>query len=245
MYGCFWFERASVQVRRSTSLARDSHLVSKATSRTRPAWRRARPPPPWNRVSTSPRSSATSHRTCCARSCIDNAAAPATARNFWAVSEGDAPHGRLPKGLKSTSPPRVAPPRSNTGRSSTRCASSTGSSGTPTDPATGRGPGTTTSRQPPTSRTSSPTTPSRRPTPSPPYTEFLPSFLDPPQHRVEHRRLLNWWFAPAAVQKIAPEIIRHARETIEPPVAAGHTDLFHVRRPVPGEGLPAVDRPGH
>lgn len=59
--------------------------------------------------------------------------------------------------------------------------------------------------------------------PEPAY-RFLPSFLDPPQH-VKYRRLLNWWFAPAGVQKIAPEITRHARETIEPLVAAGHTDF--------------------
>jgi cytochrome P450 len=59
--------------------------------------------------------------------------------------------------------------------------------------------------------------------PEPAY-RFLPSFLDPPQH-VKYRRLLNWWFAPAAVQKMAPEITRHARETIEPLVAAGHTDF--------------------
>ena len=59
--------------------------------------------------------------------------------------------------------------------------------------------------------------------PEPAY-RFLPSFLDPPQH-IKYRRLMNWWFAPAAVQKIAPEITRHARETIEPLVAAGHTDF--------------------
>lgn len=59
--------------------------------------------------------------------------------------------------------------------------------------------------------------------PEPAY-RFLPSFLDPPQH-VKYRRLLNWWFAPAAVQKMAPEITRHAREAIEPLVAAGHTDF--------------------
>ena len=59
--------------------------------------------------------------------------------------------------------------------------------------------------------------------PEPAY-RFLPSFLDPPQH-VKYRRLLNGWFAPAAVQKMAPEITRHARETIEPLVAAGHTDF--------------------
>ena len=38
--------------------------------------------------------------------------------------------------------------------------------------------------------------------PEPAY-RFLPSFLDPPQH-IKYRRLLNWWFAPAAVQKMAP-----------------------------------------
>jgi len=59
--------------------------------------------------------------------------------------------------------------------------------------------------------------------PEPAY-RFLPSFLDPPQH-VKYRRLLNRWFAPAAVQKMAPEITRHAREAIEPLVAAGHTDF--------------------
>jgi len=59
--------------------------------------------------------------------------------------------------------------------------------------------------------------------PEPAY-RFLPSFLDPPQH-VKYRRLLNGWFAPAAVQKMAPEITRYARETIEPLVAAGHTDF--------------------
>ena len=36
---------------------------------------------------------------------------------------------------------------------------------------------------------------------------------------------MNRWFAPAAVQQIAPRITRTARKTIEPLVAAGSTDF--------------------
>ena len=59
--------------------------------------------------------------------------------------------------------------------------------------------------------------------PEPAY-RFLPSFVDPPQH-IKYRKLMNWWFAPAAVQKFAPKITEHARETIEPLVPAGRTDF--------------------
>ena len=59
--------------------------------------------------------------------------------------------------------------------------------------------------------------------PEPAY-RFLPSFVDPPQH-IKYRKLMNWWFAPAAVQKMAPRIAELARETIEPLVPAGRTDF--------------------
>jgi cytochrome P450 len=59
--------------------------------------------------------------------------------------------------------------------------------------------------------------------PDPAY-RFLPSFVDPPQH-VKYRKLMNWWFAPAAVAKMAPRIAELARETIEPLVPAGRTDF--------------------
>lgn len=59
--------------------------------------------------------------------------------------------------------------------------------------------------------------------PEPAY-RFLPSFVDPPQH-IKYRKLMNWWFAPAAVQSFAPRITEHARETIEPLVAGGSTDF--------------------
>ena len=36
--------------------------------------------------------------------------------------------------------------------------------------------------------------------PEPAY-RFLPSFVDPPQH-IKYRKLMNWWFAPAEVQKM-------------------------------------------
>ena len=59
--------------------------------------------------------------------------------------------------------------------------------------------------------------------PEPAY-RFLPSFADPPQH-IKYRKLMNRWFAPAAVQQLAPRITELARETIEPLVAAGGTDF--------------------
>ena len=59
--------------------------------------------------------------------------------------------------------------------------------------------------------------------PDPAY-RFLPSFVDPPQH-IKYRKLMNWWFAPAAVSKMAPKIAELARETIEPLVPAGRTDF--------------------
>ena len=59
--------------------------------------------------------------------------------------------------------------------------------------------------------------------PEPAY-RFLPSFADPPQH-IKYRKLMNWWFAPAEVQKLAPKISGLARETIEPLVPAGRTDF--------------------
>ena len=55
--------------------------------------------------------------------------------------------------------------------------------------------------------------------PDPAY-RFLPSYSDPPQH-MKYRHLMNRWFAPAAVAKLAPAIEALARETIEPLVAAG------------------------
>jgi cytochrome P450 len=59
--------------------------------------------------------------------------------------------------------------------------------------------------------------------PEPAY-RFLPSFSDPPQH-IKYRQMMNRWFAPAAVQALAPRISELARETVEPLVAVGRTDF--------------------
>jgi cytochrome P450 len=48
--------------------------------------------------------------------------------------------------------------------------------------------------------------------PDPAY-RFLPSFSDPPQH-MKYRHVMNSWFAPHAVAKFSPEVVRLARETV-------------------------------
>lgn len=60
--------------------------------------------------------------------------------------------------------------------------------------------------------------------PDPAY-RFLPSFLDPPRHG-KFRRLMNGWFAPAAVARWRPELERMAGDTIDAVVPDGRCDLL-------------------
>lgn len=69
--------------------------------------------------------------------------------------------------------------------------------------------------------------------PDPEY-RFLPSFVDPPEH-MNYRRLMNRWFAPAAVATMMPTIVTAARETVEEIVDEGScefTTSFADRYPV-------------
>ena len=59
--------------------------------------------------------------------------------------------------------------------------------------------------------------------PDPAY-RFLPSFVDPPQH-IKYRKLMNWWFAPAEVQKLAPKIAGHGARDGRAAGPAGRTDF--------------------
>ncbi len=61
--------------------------------------------------------------------------------------------------------------------------------------------------------------------PDPQY-RFLPSFIDPPEH-MKYRQVMNKWFAPASVAKMAPTLERLARETVEE-VAARRQLRLHV-----------------
>lgn len=69
--------------------------------------------------------------------------------------------------------------------------------------------------------------------PDPEY-RFLPSFIDPPEH-MKYRRLMNRWFAPAAVTKMQPHITAAARETVTALAGDGECDFtatFGDRYPV-------------
>ena len=69
--------------------------------------------------------------------------------------------------------------------------------------------------------------------PDPEY-RFLPSFIDPPEH-MKYRRLMNRWFAPAAVEKMLPTMHLAARETVEAIVDQGSCEFstsFADRYPV-------------
>ena len=69
--------------------------------------------------------------------------------------------------------------------------------------------------------------------PDPEY-RFLPSFIDPPQH-MKYRQVMNKWFAPASVAKMAPTLERLARETVEEVAADGSCEFmssFADRYPV-------------
>jgi cytochrome P450 len=69
--------------------------------------------------------------------------------------------------------------------------------------------------------------------PDPQY-RFLPSFVDPPEH-MKYRQIMNKWFAPASVAKMAPTLARLARETVEEVAADGGCDFvstFGDRFPV-------------
>jgi cytochrome P450 len=79
--------------------------------------------------------------------------------------------------------------------------------------------------------------------PDPQY-RFLPSFIDPPEH-MKYRQIMNRWFAPTAVAKMAPTLARLARETVKE-VAAGSScdfmstfgDRFPVKAFLFSMGLP-------
>jgi cytochrome P450 len=60
--------------------------------------------------------------------------------------------------------------------------------------------------------------------PDPQY-RFLPSFIDPPEH-MKYRQIMNRWFAPTAVRKMAPTLARLARETVEELAACGTCDFM-------------------
>ena len=60
--------------------------------------------------------------------------------------------------------------------------------------------------------------------PDPQY-RFLPSFIDPPEH-MKYRQIMNRWFAPASVARMAPELERLARETVEEVAGDGHCDFM-------------------
>ena len=63
--------------------------------------------------------------------------------------------------------------------------------------------------------------------------DLLPQYLDPPQHTAM-RRVLNRWFAPAAVRRIEPLVLRRCRELIEELYPKGGCDLvsdFAIRFP--------------
>jgi len=82
--------------------------------------------------------------------------------------------------------------------------------------------------------------------PDPEY-RFLPSFIDPPEH-MKYRRLMNRWFAPAAVDKMLPTIHTAARETVEGIVDQGacefttsFADRYPVRVFLASMGLSTID----
>ncbi len=82
--------------------------------------------------------------------------------------------------------------------------------------------------------------------PNPAY-RFLPSFSEPPQH-MKYRHLMNAWFSPASVKRLAPRIEEIARETIRPLVEEGRVDFiasygdrFPVKVFLTAMGLPLDD----
>jgi cytochrome P450 len=63
--------------------------------------------------------------------------------------------------------------------------------------------------------------------------ELLPNTLNPPEH-VKLRKVLNRWFAPAAVRRLEPVVLRRCIELIEELQPKGHCDLvsdFAIRFP--------------
>src|SRR5207249_3592859 len=62
--------------------------------------------------------------------------------------------------------------------------------------------------------------------PDPAY-RFLPSFVDPPQH-MKYRQVMNRWFAPAAVEKFTPSIVKIAREIIAGIAPKGKCDFLET-----------------
>ena len=76
--------------------------------------------------------------------------------------------------------------------------------------------------------------------PDPQY-RFLPSFIDPPEH-MKYRQVMNKWFAPASVAKMAPTLERLARETVEEVAGDGSCEFMSTfGGPVPGQGVPPLD----
>jgi cytochrome P450 len=63
--------------------------------------------------------------------------------------------------------------------------------------------------------------------------DLLPQYLDPPEHTTM-RRVLNRWFAPAAVRRIEPQVLAHCVKLIEEIAPHGSCDLvsdFAIRFP--------------
>ena len=54
--------------------------------------------------------------------------------------------------------------------------------------------------------------------------DLLPQYLDPPEHTAM-RRVLNRWFAPAAVRRLEPLVLRRCDELIEELRPQGGCDL--------------------
>lgn len=77
--------------------------------------------------------------------------------------------------------------------------------------------------------------------------DLLPQYLDPPVH-TSMRRVLNRWFAPAAVRRIEPQVLSHCIELVEELAPTGRCDLvsdFAIRFPtdmfLASLNLPAED----
>jgi cytochrome P450 len=63
--------------------------------------------------------------------------------------------------------------------------------------------------------------------------DLLPQYLDPPDHTTM-RRVLNRWFAPAAVRRIEPQVLSRCIELVEELAPKGECDLvseFAIRFP--------------
>lgn len=79
--------------------------------------------------------------------------------------------------------------------------------------------------------------------------DLLPQYLNPPEHTAM-RRVLNRWFAPAAVRRLEPRVLSRCVELVEELAPAGECDLvadFAIRFPtdmfLATLNLPASDGP--